>query len=109
MTSEEYAHLWDAWMDKPSTKTTRRYYDGFKYNTIRRDRMYEKENIYEKELDDLELIYLKTLGKIKDDLEYVEQVMTPYMKRYVDIKEQISVLESKIKLLNAKRDTYGED
>lgn len=103
MTSEQYAHLWNAWLDKPCTQAARRYYDGFKHNTIPRDQMYEHE------LKDLELIYLKALGKIKDNLKCVEEVMTPYMKRYVDLKEQRSILESKIKLLNEKRDTYGEE
>lgn len=102
MTSEEFAILFDDWWDKPSTQTAKKYYDGFKYNT-------KRKQMYENELKDLELMYLKALGHIKDDLEAVEDVITPYMKRSIALKDQKSLLESKIKALNAKRDKYGEE
>jgi hypothetical protein len=83
-------------LDRPSAESVRRYFDGFKFNMINRRPMYQDE------LNDLEMVYKKTLVDLHEQVEQCLPSLLHYMEQFLTLHKQNEAIREKLDVLLAK-------
>ena len=83
-------------MDRPTAQAARRYFEGFKLNMINRRPMYQDE------LNDLEMVYKKTLVDLHKQVEDCLPSHLHYMEEFITLHKQNEAVRKKLDVLLAK-------
>lgn len=83
-------------LDRPSAESVRRYFQGFKFNMINRRPMYQDE------LNDLEMVYKKTLVDLHEKVEDCLPSLLHYMQEFLTLHNQNEAIREKLDVLLAK-------
>jgi len=90
-------------MDRSSAKACRKYYGGFKLNMINRRPMYKDE------LQDLEMVYKKTLVDLHKQVENILPSLLHYMEEFLTLHKQNEAVREKLDVLLAKLGRPAEE
>jgi hypothetical protein len=83
-------------LDRPSVESVRRYFDGFKFNMINRRPMYQDE------LNDLEMVYKKTLADLQGKVEDCLPPLLHYMQEFLTLHNHNEAIREKLDVLLEK-------
>lgn len=86
----------DGYWDRSSPEALRKYYRGFKFNTIKRRPMFIEE------LKDLEIVYKGTLVQLHKQVEGCLPSLLHYMEEFLSLHKQNEAIREKLDGLLAK-------
>lgn len=91
---EDYERYKNDWLNRPSLESTRKYFSGFK-------RM-RKEQMFDKELLDLEKVYLNTIENLNDEVDECLPHLIHEMKQFLSSYEKLQMVLEKYSVLRVK-------